>query len=103
MDLILHLCDEYFLDRVWAKALPATVLPSAALHTTAQIANDSLLHTTKLGRENWWSLAAEVPVSAWPRDYIPRQLISITTLTLIGIALSGAPQLILRFVTTGLF
>lgn len=85
MDLILHLCDEYLLDRVWAKVLPANVLPSDALHTAAQKVNDSLLHTTKLGQENWWASAANIPVSAWPRDYVPRQLISITVLTLIGI------------------
>ena len=89
MDLLLHLCDEYLLDRVWAKLVPATVIPDAALHPAAHTANDSLLYAAKIGRDGWQALATagSAPISAWARDYVPRQLISLTVLTHVGIFL----------------
>jgi lathosterol oxidase len=59
MDLVLQICDDYAFDRVWAYLIPST----APLQTPA---------SSQL-------------VSAWPRDYIPRQLLSLTFLTLVGI------------------
>ena len=44
MDLVLRICDDFFLDKFWARQTPA-----------------------------------------WPRDYIPRQLISLCAITLVGI------------------
>ena len=45
MDLVLRICDDYFLDKLWARLMPLSV----------------------------------------PREYIPRQLISLCVITLIGI------------------
>ena len=45
MDLVLRICDDYFLDKIWARLIPLSV----------------------------------------PREYIPRQLISLCVITLIGI------------------
>ncbi|EGN99163.1 hypothetical protein SERLA73DRAFT_137362 [Serpula lacrymans var. lacrymans S7.3] len=64
MDIILDISNEYFLDRVWANVLPRHVSPYS---------NSSSI-----------PLAVD-PVSAWPRDHIGRQLISLVVLTLIGI------------------
>ena len=45
MDLVLRICDDYFLDKIWASLIPLSV----------------------------------------PREYVPRQLISLCVITLIGI------------------
>lgn len=99
MDLFLQVSDELFLDDLYAKLVPASAFASS-LNGTSQFPifasgplssawsnivsylphpplPDELLHTTSL---------ASIPItSAWPRDYIPRQTISLVTLTLIGI------------------
>lgn len=59
MDLVLHIADEYLLDTVWARLHPLNDLPT----------NTSTV------------------LSAWPRDYVPRQLLSLIVITLIGIHL----------------
>lgn len=91
MDLILHYADEYVLDRVWGHLVPA---PDAALNVLAtQVANNGSTLLPPSPAPTWGPLTAKVApaaaqlVSAWPRDYVPRQLISITVLTLIGIHL----------------
>ncbi|KAG2110889.1 C5-sterol desaturase [Suillus discolor] len=72
MDLVLHLADDYLLDKVWARLLPVNdhlVQPSyASLSTSANFT--SIMHLQQ---------------SAWPRDYIPRQIISLSVITLLGI------------------
>ena len=60
MDLVLSICDDYVFDKFWAKLIPLSAFsPSPDSHS--------------------------VELSAWPRDYIPRQLISLCIITLIGI------------------
>jgi Delta7-sterol 5-desaturase len=87
MDLVLQLADEYVLDSVWARLVPApdnalTVLNTAVTNGTFAAAPVATA---------WPGLTkAAVPltaplVSAWPRDYVPRQLASLTVITLIGI------------------
>lgn len=66
MDLVLHLADDYVLDNVWAYMFP---LHDFAVHVTSSNFT-SVSYTSQ---------------SAWSRDYIPRQLISLTVITLIGI------------------
>lgn len=71
MDLLLHIADEYLLDNVWARALP-----QATLNATEPTA--------------YWDTASNATcptVSAWPREYMPRQLLSIFVLTFLGIHL----------------
>ncbi|KAG1866837.1 C5-sterol desaturase [Suillus subluteus] len=66
MDLVLHLADDYLLDKVWARLLP--------LNNHASYASSA----------NFTSITY-LEQSAWPRDYIPRQIISLSVITLIGI------------------
>ncbi|KAF7320519.1 Fatty acid hydroxylase [Mycena chlorophos] len=71
MDLVLHACDSLFLDAVYARLIP---LPApAGLNATG---------TLSLGLQT-----ASRPQSAWPRTHLPRQIISLSVLTLIGIHL----------------
>ncbi|KAF8838733.1 C5-sterol desaturase [Paxillus ammoniavirescens] len=69
MDLVLHLADEYVLDNVWARLVPP---------------NDSLIGSSSefLSSANLSTISI-VPQSAWPRDHIPRQLLSLSIITLI--------------------
>jgi lathosterol oxidase len=77
MDLVLRICDDYFLDKIWARLIPSTWSQIVSLpHSLHQ--NASLYPT--IAKSN--SLAR---MSAWPRDYIPRQLISLCVITLVGI------------------
>jgi len=66
MDLVLRICDDYLLDKVWAGLVPLSAF-SPSLHTASAKSHS----------------VAQVP--AWPRDYIPRQLLSLCFITLIGI------------------
>lgn len=87
MDLVLRICDDYFLDRVWAKFIP---LASSLDSTSPVFASPS----------NWAPVNSSIPslyaqehgsqqpiyqMSAWPRDYLPRQLVSLSVITLLGI------------------
>ncbi|KAG2157889.1 C5-sterol desaturase [Suillus bovinus] len=66
MDLVLHLADDYLLDNAWARLLPL---------------NDNLVHSSA----NFTSIMHHVQQSAWPRDYIPRQIISLIVINLVGV------------------
>ena len=104
MDLVLRICDDYFLDKFWARLIPLSSFTSAELasgtpnitpnfipipvsstwsqfvsHLPHSLRENASLYTTA---EKPHSLAQ---VSAWPRDYIPRQLISLCVITLVGI------------------
>lgn len=91
MDFILSIADEYLLDRVWARLVPV----SAFVPTPEAYAG---LNST-IVPSKWSQLVSHLPhpplpeanaydaVSAWPRDYIPRQMLSLTALTLVGIHL----------------
>ncbi|KAG6914991.1 hypothetical protein DXG01_014025 [Tephrocybe rancida] len=88
MDLVLHLADEYVLDNLWAKAVPLSAFVSSYPSLNSTISNAT---------STWSQLITHLPhppiptddlashLSAWPRSYLPRQLISLTVLTLIGI------------------
>ncbi|KAG8213033.1 C5-sterol desaturase [Butyriboletus roseoflavus] len=71
MDLVLHVCDEYVLDSVWARLVPLND-PLADHHPHSFLAANA-------------STMALRPQSAWPRDHVPRQLLSLIMVTLIGI------------------
>jgi lathosterol oxidase len=112
MDIALDILDELVLDRLYAAALPLAVfLPKAAANITASAlapapslwtsvvsslphpppshAADAALRLAALPSSlPSWLLKLGAPAmtaSAWPRDYIPRQLLSLTLITLIGI------------------
>jgi lathosterol oxidase len=108
MDVVLNLCDEYVLDRVWAK-----LVPLSAFVSSPDVANSFNLTSTGLplpaSSSKWTQFVLSLPrprlttgdiaslsaqsftsqtipqVSAWPRDYIPRQLASLIVITLLGI------------------
>ena len=91
MDLVLQVCDDLFLDKVWAKLVPASAFTT--LSVSSPFSNNSFglpvasfLPPPPIRAEELSALYSSVdPLSAWPRDYIPRQLVSLTVITLIGI------------------
>ncbi|KZT67405.1 fatty acid hydroxylase [Daedalea quercina L-15889] len=102
MDLVLKICDDYVLDKLWATVLPASAFtssPGAAFLRSSL--NGSSLPVLTAGSGKWSQLLSYIPhpplladeltpiapslASAWPRDYIPRQIISLFLLTWIGI------------------
>ncbi|PPR03075.1 hypothetical protein CVT24_012388 [Panaeolus cyanescens] len=97
MDFVLDLADEYVFDAVWAKLVPLSAFSPEF--------NSSLKYIPSVSQSSWSSLVSHLPhpaivlsdvytnashysipdVSAWPRDYIPRQLLSLSVITLLGI------------------
>jgi len=106
MDLVLNICDDLFLDKVWSSILPVSAFasaPAAAFVQTSLNSTSSLpiiaADASKLSQLISYIPHPPVPIellsspafsasafgSAWPRDYVPRQLISLLVLTLVGI------------------
>ncbi|KAF5327367.1 hypothetical protein D9619_004467 [Psilocybe cf. subviscida] len=107
MDLILQIADEWVFDRVWANLVPlsafevsqesirtlnstASYLPLAGASATSKWAQlVSQLPHPPLSQHDLLRISSNpqsIPLaSAWPREYIPRQLLSLFVLTLIGI------------------
>src|SRR5437016_2704955 len=102
MDLVLKIADDLILDRVWAKLVPLSAFGIDSLNATTKFLPLTSSSST------WSQLVSHLPhpplschdsasiytnpqsqpfVSAWPRDYVPRQLLSLSLLTLIGIHL----------------
>lgn len=105
MDLVLHIADDLVLDKAWAYLVPLSAFASSpdvvqSLNSTAKILAHSAPSST------WSQLISHLPhppfsynelasiysnpqsqqlISAWPRDYVPRQILSLSVLTLIGI------------------
>lgn len=104
MDVILHFADELVLDSLWSKLLPLSAFVNqASSPSSSPIA--TLPHSLT-SSSHWTSLIQALPrppislgaasgivpispsklsLSAWPRDYLPRQITSVVILTLIGI------------------
>ncbi|OCH95462.1 hypothetical protein OBBRIDRAFT_580457 [Obba rivulosa] len=111
MDLVLGWCDDLFLDKVWAHALPLSAFTSSsnaglASASAALLSNSSHFPILNSDPSTWSQLLSYIPhppfpddlvslstldslplISAWPRDYLPRQLVSLFVLTLAGIHL----------------
>lgn len=108
MDLVLSLADDYVLDKVWAHLLPvsafAGTVNSTLLSSAASLNSTLPLLAAAPTTSKWSHLISYLPhpplsedisfspafsdvplVSAWPREYLPRQFISLTAITLIGI------------------
>lgn len=106
MDIVLNICDDYALDKIWATLLPASAFtssPSAAFLQASLNGSSVPVLTSESGK--WAQLLSYIPhpplpaavddltpiapslASAWPRDYLPRQVISLFVVTLIGIHL----------------
>ncbi|KAF7972505.1 hypothetical protein HWV62_17778 [Athelia sp. TMB] len=108
MDFVLDICDEYAFDKIWAHLVPASAF---AAHNPLPIEHGLVNASSGLsqvagivaGPSKWAELVSFLPHpplpveldsplyssaalgSAWPRDYVPRQLLSLTLLTLVGI------------------
>ena len=95
MDLILQVADHFVLDNLYAKLLPAAAFLSppsingtAWKHSTWQQLVSYLPHPP-IPYEAHRGHARQFlsPVSAWPREYIPRQCLSLILTTLVGVHL----------------
>lgn len=103
MDIVLHLADEYVLDKAWAALLPVSAFTTASTNT-AGLYNSSHVSFLSSHSSAWSQLISYIPhpplpdelltsplvasetvASAWPRDYMPRQILSLLTLTFVGI------------------
>ncbi|KII89841.1 hypothetical protein PLICRDRAFT_40014 [Plicaturopsis crispa FD-325 SS-3] len=111
MDLVLQIADDLFFDKFWAHLVPLSAFTSPSTLASSQSAgvNVSNVIAAAPGLSGKWSqiisylphpalpvdlttsdvfasAASTAPlVSAWPRDYVPRQLGSLFTLTWVGI------------------
>lgn len=105
MDLVLSLCDHYALDALWASLVPLSAFTASPEFLA--VANSSASYVPLATASKWTQLVAALPhppipashvasytaaqalphISAWPRDYVPRQLLSLALITIIGINL----------------
>ncbi|KZP23721.1 C5-sterol desaturase [Athelia psychrophila] len=111
MDFVLEICDEYAFDKVWAHLVPLSAFAAQnSLPINPALVNASSAIPAVAGgvaaSSKWAELVSFLPhpalpvqlatsavypstpgalISAWPRDYVPRQLVSLTLLTLVGI------------------
>ncbi|KAI0635735.1 hypothetical protein C8Q77DRAFT_1155502 [Trametes polyzona] len=103
MDVLLNVADDLLLDKAWAALLPVSAF------TTAPTNAPGLLNSSHVpfppSHSSAWSqlisyiphpplpdelltsplVASETVASAWPRDYLPRQAISLFVITLVGV------------------
>ena len=95
MDFILDVADHFALDNMYAKLVPvAAFLPPPTVngttweHSTWQQLVSYLPHPP-FPYEVYRAYPEQffAPTSAWPRDYIPRQCLSLIVTTLIGVHL----------------
>jgi lathosterol oxidase len=103
MDLILKIADDLVLDNVWAKLVPLSAFTD--IHGAMNISGSTVISIVD-SASTWSRIIAHLPhppltnndmasiysasepvaqLSAWPRDYFFRQLLSLTAITLIGI------------------
>ncbi|RDB25784.1 Lathosterol oxidase [Hypsizygus marmoreus] len=103
MDLVLDILDDVVLDKVWANLVPL----SAFSNVYGAVNNTLVMPVASSTVSAWSQVVARLPhppipaddlaslysstaipmsqLSAWPREYIPRQLLSLTAITLIGV------------------
>lgn len=108
MDLLLRLADDYLLDKVWAHLVPISafaVTSNSTVLSSASSLNATIPILAAAASTSKWShlvshlphpplpdelfLSSFVPgvplTSAWPRDYLPRQILSLAAMTFVGI------------------
>lgn len=110
MDLVLRIADDFVLDKVWASLVPLSAF-AASVNQTLLSASSSAYNASSHpillsdpSSSTWSHIVSHLPhpplpvdvlspvgplasISAWPRDYIPRQIVSLGVITLIGIHL----------------
>lgn len=103
MDLVLNFCDDYFFDKMWAALVPASAfLPGGGAPSLSSANGTSMAPLLAHGAFAKWAhvvsylphpptpytlTSTQTPVSAWPRDYLPRQALSLSLATFVGIHL----------------
>ena len=95
MDIVLELLDHYVLDDIYAKLLPSSIPPpspppvSVVKSTWLSLVSSFpiTIQSPSVTTTNDTLLSPAIPTSAWPRDNISRQLLSLTVITTIGIHL----------------
>ncbi|KAI0768137.1 hypothetical protein BD413DRAFT_566988 [Trametes elegans] len=104
MDILLNIADDWALDRVWASLLPVSAFTTASSNAAGLYNASSHVQIPASTSSAWHQLISHIPhpplpdelltspliasetvASAWPRDYLPRQAISLLVLTLVGI------------------
>ena len=106
MDLVLHIADDWILDKAWARIVPLSAFAYSSGFTGSFNSTAKYLALTRAS-STWSQLVSHLPhpplsyneiaslysnpqaqlVSGWPRDYILRQILSLSFLTLLGIHL----------------
>ncbi|KAF8313591.1 hypothetical protein DL93DRAFT_1148595 [Clavulina sp. PMI_390] len=95
MDVILHVADYYVLDNLWAKLLPLEPAHTVSVNASRPVWLDGFIESLPQflqppSLDPLTAVASSSPffapsVSAWPREYFVRQILSVATLTMIGI------------------
>ncbi len=106
MDIVLRIADEYVLDKAWAALLPVSAFTTVSSNAAGLFNASSHVSAPSSQPSAWSQLISYIPhpplpdelltapiidagkvASAWPRDYLPRQFLSLTVMTLVGIHL----------------
>ncbi|KAJ7765022.1 fatty acid hydroxylase [Mycena maculata] len=100
MDFVLDILDTYALDAVYAKIIPLSAFAAPESHRSHNASATAFLPAPSqwskivsflprpplsIDDTSYSTLSSSLQISAWPRDYIPRQIISLAIFTLIGI------------------
>ncbi|KAJ7803733.1 hypothetical protein B0H14DRAFT_3776883 [Mycena olivaceomarginata] len=100
MDLVLDVFDTYLFDAVYAKLIPLSAFAASELHLSHNISATVFLPSTSqwskivslLPRPSitledvlYTALSQSFQLSAWPWDYMLRQVVSLSLITLVGI------------------
>lgn len=105
MDILLQICDDLFLDKLWTNLVPLSAFSETqgSFHSL----NSSIVIPVVNTASKWSQMVARLPhppipsdnltsfytsaatpinqISAWPREYLPRQILSVSVLTFAGI------------------
>jgi lathosterol oxidase len=102
MDLVLDVFDTYAFDAVYAKLVPLSAFVTPELHRSHNASATAFLPSTSqwskivsllprppisLEDASYSALSQSPQISAWPREYMPRQIVSLSIITLVGIHL----------------
>jgi lathosterol oxidase len=100
MDLVLDVFDTYLFDAVYAKLIPLSAFAASELHLSHNTSATAFLPSTSqwskivsllprppitLEDASYTALSQSFQLSAWPRDYMLRQVVSLSLITLVGI------------------
>ncbi|KAF7355449.1 Fatty acid hydroxylase [Mycena sanguinolenta] len=100
MDLVLDVFDTYLFDAVYAKLIPLSAFAASELRLSHNASATAILPSSSqwskivsllprppisLEDASYSALSQSLQLSAWPRDYMLRQIVSLSIITLVGI------------------